>query len=392
MDTDQVLKRVQWMEDERRKDKDTIAMLESRLVALEGSLLAANQQAKQLSGELTRLATVVTRMDQYDTTLLQLRIENKRQVEELDKEVKKREEEAEKVRRVETKAIDGALAGLRKDIEAIAKLEKAMQARVEEGIQHRRTMDELAQRIETVRHEEEEYTRTYRLLEDGRRQDAKRLTDLQGEVAALRKQTDTLRGQNEVQATGLRKLETRLSELVAVEAERRDAMSTFLDRQALAQVERDRLWKDWQTRFETIEKQAADTETQLVAMDTTHRETKRAQAALEELSQRVERRISEIAEIQRLSEDRFRQEWTTFKADDQKRWTNYTLTQEEQRNEIRRQLDKLSGQLTQLEDGLQETQDLLQQANEMAGKRLQTLLATAHEWVAAYERTIGRSR
>jgi hypothetical protein len=112
---------------------------------------------------------------------------------------------------------------------------------------------------------------------------------------------------------------------------------------------------------------------------------------LEDLSQRVERRISEITEIQRLSEDRFRQEWVTFKADDQKRWTNYTLTQEEQRNESTRQFDKLAEQTTHIEDELQEVKDLLQQANELVEKRLQSILAIAHEWVTTYERTMGHS-
>ena len=169
-------------------------------------------------------------------------------------------------------------------------------------------------------------------------------------------------------------------------------MSTFLDKQNLTAVERDRIWKDWQVRFQTIEKQAGDVEAQLLQLDSTQREAKRAQATLEDLTQRVERRINEITEIQRLAEDRFRQEWVTFKADDQKRWTNYTLTQEEQRNEITRQFEKLAEQSTHMEDELQEIQDLLQQANELTEKRLQTLLATAHEWVSSYERTIGRSR
>jgi len=169
-------------------------------------------------------------------------------------------------------------------------------------------------------------------------------------------------------------------------------MAGFLDKQALTQVERERTWKEWQSRFGTIEKQAVDIETQLLTLDTTNREVKRAQASVEELTQRVERRINEITEIQRLSEDRFRQEWVTFKADDQKRWTNYTLTQEEQRSEITRQFEKLSERSTHLEDELQEVKDLLQQANELAEKRLQNILATAHEWVTAYEKTVGRSR
>ena len=243
-----------------------------------------------------------------------------------------------------------------------------------------------------VRTEEQEYTRTVRLLDDGRRQDGKRIVDLQGEVTALRKRVDDQRGDLSHCNNGLRKLEARLTELVSVEAERRDSMSAFLDKQALSQVERDRTWKDWQTRFDTIEKQARDIENQLLALDATNREVKRSQTAVDDLTQRVERRINEITEIQRLSEDRFRQEWITFKADDQKRWTNYTLTQEEQRGEISRQFDKLSEQSTQMEDELQEIADLLQQTNEQAEKRLQALLAMAHEWVTAYERTISHSR
>jgi chromosome segregation ATPase len=330
-------------------------------------------------------------MDQHDANLLQLRVETKHLIEELDKDIKKREDEAEKVRRVEVKAIDNNVVEVRKELGAIPKLEKGILTCAEDDVRMRRSIDELREKIEGVRHEEEEYTRTFRILEDGRRQDAKRLTDLQGEVAALRKRVDDHRGQIEVGNTGLRKIETRLNELVLVEAERRDAMTAFIDKQVLTQVERDRVWKEWQTRFETIEKQAIDVEAQLVTLESTHREAKRVQVSLEELTQRVERRINEITEIQRLVEERFRQEWMTFKADDQKRWTNYTLTQEEQRNEVNRQYTKIIEQVTQLEDSLQEIQDLVHQVNELAEKRLQALLALAHDWVSTYERTMGRA-
>jgi chromosome segregation ATPase len=392
MDVDQVLKRVQWMEDEHRKEKDALALLENRIVAYEGGIKGFNDQIKNLNTEITRLTTVVARMDQYDANLLQLRLENKRQVEELDKEIKKREEEADKVRRVEVKALDTSLQELRKELDILPRLEKGIQARVEEDTRLVRSVDEVRARLESVRRDEDEYTRTYRLLEDGRRQDAKRLTDLQGDLAVLRKQADSQRGQTELLNTGVRKLETRVNELVTVEVERREVMQAFLDKQALAQVERDRVWKDWQTRFETIEKQAADTEKQLVSLEATHREAKRTQLVLEELNQRVERRINEITEVQRLGEDRFRQEWVTFKADDQKRWTSYTLTQEEQRSESHRQFDRMAEQVTQLGDSLQEARDLLQQANELTEKRLQSLLAAVHDWVTSFERTIGRTR
>jgi DNA repair exonuclease SbcCD ATPase subunit len=392
MELDQILKRVQWMDDERRKDKDTISKLETRILALEGNLTGANQQVKELSSEITRLATIITRMDQYDTNLTQQRLETKKQIEELSKDTKKREEETEKIRRVELRNLDATIFELRKELEILPKLEKGIQSRAEEENRLNRALDELRSKIETFRRSEDEYTRTYRLLEDGRRQDSKRLTDLQGEVAATRKRVDDQRGQVELVNTSLKKVETRLHELLSVETERRDAQVAFLDKQNLVQVERDRTWKDWDTRFSTIEKQASDVEAQLAKLELTHREARRSQQSLEELTQRVERRISEMTEIQRLSEDRFRQEWVTFKADDQKRWTNYTLTQEEQRNEVIRQSERLIERITHLEDGLQEEQDLLQQMIEQSEKRLQGLLALSHQWVAENERTMGRVR
>jgi chromosome segregation ATPase len=392
MDTDQLQKRIQWVEEDRRKEKDAIALLENRLVSLEGNLSASLQQYKGLSSEITRLSAIITRMDQYDQALTKTRLESKQAVDELDKAIKMRIDESEKVQRVQIKSLDGTYADLQKQLEVLPKLDKNIQARVDIEIAIRRSLDELRGKIDAVRIEEEEYTRTIRLLEDGRRQDAKRIVDLQGEVNALRKRMDDQRGQNELSNTNQRKLETRLNELITVEDERRDAMTTFLNKQAVTQVERERTWKEWQTRFDTIETQAVDIESQLVILDTTHREVQRIQANIEELSQRVERRISEITEIQRLSEDRFRQEWVTFKADDQKRWTNYTLTLEEQRNEATRQFGKLAEQTTHIEDELQEVKDLLQQANELVEKRLQSMLQLAHEWVTSYERTMGNSR
>jgi hypothetical protein len=392
MELDQILQRVQWMDDERRKDKETITKLETRILSLEGNLNGANQQVKELSSEISRLSTIVTRMDQYDTNLTQQRLETKKIIEELDKDHKKREEETEKIRRVELRNLDATILELRKELEMLPKLEKGINSRVEEENRLNRAIDELRSNLESMRRSEDDYTRTYRLLEDGRRQDSKRLTDLQGELTATRKRVDDQRGQVELLNTSLKKVETRLNELLSVETERRDAQAAFLDKQNLIQVERDRIWKDWDTRFNTIEKQAGDVEAQLAKLELTHREARRSQQSLEELTQRVERRIGEMTEIQRLSEDRFRQEWVTFKADDQKRWTNYTLTQEEQRNEMLRQSERLIERLTHLEDGLQEEQDLLQQMIEQNEKRLQGLLALSHEWVAENERTIGRVR
>ena len=75
----------------------------------------------------------------------------------------------------------------------------------------------------------------------------------------------------ELTSNSIRKIETRLNELSMVEVERREAQVKFLEEQALLQVERERVWKEWQARFETIDTQTADIEMNLQTLDTTHR-------------------------------------------------------------------------------------------------------------------------
>lgn len=392
MDFDQVLKQLEWLNEERRKDKDIISKQEDRITAMEGNISAANQQVKDLSSEITRLSTVVNRMDEFDSSLLQQRLEINKQVEEQDKQTKKREEEMEKVRRVEMRSVDTSIAEMRQEHEAFSGINRSLQARVDEETRLGQQIDEIRVKIQDIQRTEEEYTRTYRLIEDGRRQDSKRLVDLQGEVTALRKRSDEHRGQMELVSSNLRKVENRLTETLAQDSDRQEAQDAFIEKQALQQVEFERTWKEWQAQIEKIDRQSEDVERQFTSLDSTHGEVKRLKGTIEELQSRIERRTNEITEVQRLAEERFRQEWVTFKADDQKRWTNYTLTQEEQRNELSRNLEKMGDQLIDQKLSLQEVQDIIHQMNEETERRLQSLLSMTHDWVAAYERIAGNIR
>lgn len=389
MDQSQLEKRVAWLDDEHRKDKNLIALLEERINALEGRIALTEHQNKDLTGEITRLSTIMGRMDHFDDSLEQHRVEFNKQFKNQAAISDQRADEITTVLRAEIRGFETSLADVRKGLEPIPGLRADIQARIQEEQRLARLITDLQQEINDLRRNEEEQSRIYRLIEDGRRQDVKRLTDIQGELTAVRKRSDEQRGRIDVTESSLRKVETRINELLAVERDRRDAQAGFLEKQALADVERDRTWKDWQARFSMIEKQSSDLESQLQILDTTHLTIKRMQDGVDDLILRVERRINEIVEMQRLAEERFRQEWTTFKADDQKRWTNYTLSQDEQRTETGRRFDRVADRVTYLEDSLQEIQDSLQQFNELTIKRLQSLLSAAHEWVSDYERSQG---
>jgi mevalonate kinase len=96
--------------------------------------------------------------------------------------------------------------------------------------------------------------------------------------------------------------------------------------------------------------------------------------------------------MQRLAEDRLRQEWVTFRADDQKRWTGYTLSQDEGVKDVRKVVDKLEERISALDEVQQITQDQLHQTADATEGQLQELMNVAHEWLSAYERIMGHGK
>jgi len=392
MDNEQLEKRLEWLEDERRKDKLLVATLQDRIANLEEKTQPIDQRFKELEGEVTRIATSLLRFNQIETAMAQMRQELSRMIQDIEKQRSEKEREIEKIRLADNESVNRSLGEIRKTLEVLPEIRKTLQARAEGENRLGREIEELEQKILLIRRADDEYKRQIKLLEESQRQDAKRLTDLQGEVTALRKRQEEQRGKIDLNADSVRKIETRISELTAAESERRQSQIAFMEKQNMLAIERERVWKDWQVRFEQIEAQSSNLDNQLQSLESTQRAVKRAQEAFEEITNRFERRINEITEMQRLVEDRFRQEWVSFKADDQKRWTNYTLAQEEQQRELLRSVGKLEERLMLLEDLIQEFQDFSHQITEETTSRLQSLLALVRNWNEEQEKAISRKR
>ncbi|HHY89550.1 MAG TPA: hypothetical protein GYA06_11590 [Chloroflexi bacterium] len=392
MDLEQITQRLEWLDNERRKDKLTIATLEERLSVLEESLPGLKEETSELTADLARMKASLARFEQVEASIVQLRVDLTRAVEAVDRQRIEQMREAEKARAADLEQVQKSIAEVRHGLDAIPELRRSLQARMEEDFRLARLIEEVNKKITDYRRSDDEYRRALKVMEESQRQESKRLADVQSEIAAFRKRIEEQRGKSDVVTDIVRKLEARINDLQAAESERRQAQAVFIDKMTLQAVDRERTWKEWQTRFEMIEKQAVDLDAQLQMLDATHRQVRRAQEAFDEITERFERRINEITELQRLVEDRFRQEWVTFKADDQKRWTNYTLAHDERDKELSRAFAKLEERIVMLEDITQEARDLITEIQTETQKRLQALLALSRSWMEAFEETGPRAR
>ncbi len=386
MDQEQIEKQLEWLESSRREDKQTISTLQKKITDLESVLEKTNEYIKTLDAEIVKTGVRVTKIDAFDEAITAHRKEVQKELTAVENRAKKRETYAKEKYEKQINGLNTDLAKIEDKVSKIPDPKDKIDKLDKEGSKRDIQIIELGEKIKEEKSSHQDLARMIKILEDERSTDRNRLTDLQGEVTALRKRIEENRAQYEIAVETQKKTDTRLAELMAEEDKRRDRQREFLDEVSRNQLDTEKIFDDWTRRFTAIEERAETLTSALQTYSEIEVSLRKAQSQFDDIIEQITRRIHEITEMQRLGEERFRQEWTTFKSDDQKRWVNYTLTQEEQAKEGVRRHDRLNERLTTLEETFQDLNDSVQHNSEQMETMMQGLMDVLREWLATNER------
>ncbi len=313
MDNEQLEKRIKWLDDERRKDKTIISELENRLLKLEEKLNAVNTKTREYDSDLTRLRTSVTRVDDFETDLGVFRLDRKKELKDHEKMTKSWIADAKKDLRTQLRGLETQQKKLLEENKKIKILENDMNTRVEEENRFNASLREMENSYDDIKKDNKEYQRDIKAAKLEREKEIKRVADMQAEQSALRKRVDEVRGLLDLVSSDNQKIKSRIQEVESTRRDLKKDQETFLEQANLKSTERETTWKNWMAQFDSVEKQAQDLDEQMTKLDTTHRGIKRMQDELKDLSSLLDRRVNEITEMQRLADEKFRAEWTTFK-------------------------------------------------------------------------------
>ena len=393
MEFEQLVKRLEWLDEEHRKTRTSLLTLEERIAALYSNIEVVAKQIKPLDKRIADVASTASRLDQFDAIFAKQREDMNKALDEIEKRRQKQDNEVAKRHQQDLEPLVKALSDLRKSIDSeFPPIKRDIKARIIEEIRLEKEIKELRPPIDESVRIAHEATLNQRVFEEARKQEAKRVADLQGELTALRVRIDEARAKADLNADGWKNMDIRIKELMSSETERKAAQIAFIDQQSIVHMDRERSIKEWKEKFDSVKQQTQTVETQIQALEEMMRGAKRAQEMYTELNVKLERRINEVTEMQRLAEERLRQEWVTFKADDQKRWTGYTLSQDEGSKDVRRAVQKLEERIRALDESTQVMQDQLHQTTDATEGQLQELMNVAHEWLSAYERIMGHGK
>ncbi|MEJ2759570.1 MAG: hypothetical protein P8046_13900 [Anaerolineales bacterium] len=147
MDQEQLEKRIEWLEKERREDKQAIALLEKRLANFESSVGKSGEQIQDLESEITQLGVKLTRLDTFDHALSVVRTDVKKELEGYEKEFKKREKVAKQRQEESASELIQKIEEVSIDLRQYTGLPKRIDANQQEIFSQNRKFDELDKRI-----------------------------------------------------------------------------------------------------------------------------------------------------------------------------------------------------------------------------------------------------
>jgi chromosome segregation ATPase len=389
---DSLEKRLTWLDDQRRKDAELLRKLTSQLKAAEDLVGKHNRQLQEFSAELSRLGVVAAKIQAVDETLGKHRQEVSRQLESAEMRRAEREKSLEQLRRKDHDEVAKGIAEVRQEMSGLVDLRREFDTRRDEEVRLARSVSSLGERLDGLAGGQQNQEQALAGHEDSHKQEGRRAAELQSEVTDLRLRQEGMRGSLDTVEDRIRQLEIRSAEFTAAEVERRESTGVWMESQNLRMADLERVWGEYARRFEAFEKRAGEIDERVRAFEDTHRAMRQLQGDLGKTLERLERRIAEIGEVQRLSEDRQKQEWSSFQAEDQRRWSAFKLSHDEQNQEHTRLHQRLADEATRLEEAATQALHGAIRMEDSTQRRLTELLAMLREWAGEAERRPTRVR
>jgi len=357
MEPELLEKKMEWLESERRETNALIKGLQERIETFEKWLSTESQRREALQDEIGTLQARTQKIGQLDEALTNHRKEVSRQLEIAEKRRSEKEEGLDAIRKADLAAITRNIDELRESLTEINELQKTIETIRADESRATSERDALRKLVDGAVRASEESSGQMSLQTDEVRRMGRTLAEADAEIANLKKLLTQSEGKVEAIEDRTRRAEMRLAELVASEDERQSAQEVWLEKQNLQMVEYQHSWAQWERRFGEIETVADALNERVAAFQATFSKLKQMQTDLEEVILRLERRINEITEMQRLAENRLEQAWTAFQSDTQKRWSTFKLTEDErwrEHDKLHEKLDAQLGEVTKLAARLEE--------------------------------------
>lgn len=388
MDLAEVRNLVKWLDEQQRKGRQDLAVLKQQIESHQREMDDMSRRFQEIEHENTSLQVQLTRLGQVDKLLENLRAELTHLVEQSDERRIQSEKESERLRIVEHQAHTRAIAEIRDELKPIGRLLEDMESRRAEDERLSTAVGALQNQMLVVESRVDERVVDVTYLEETQRQDARRIAEVQQDILEQQKRIDSLQGKQTVLDDSIVRAEPRLERLEQGDAERKQLTREFVEQAKLADQQRTQQLDRWADKLEEFEELMQGYARQWRHFEEQHRLSKEATVDLNEFRKRLEQRQTELAELQRVEDERMRQRWTEFLTEDEKRQKQRQLEIEQFTKEQKRERENHQEQVQALQGRFDKSLEDIKGLYVLQEKYADTFRQLTRMWLEGYESVV----
>jgi len=386
MDITQLTQLVRWLEAERRKDRAIIQALQEKVESQASELTLQARRINELEGRLAQAKAELTRFNQIEQALEQLREELTQLVERTEVKRLKAEQEMKRLREVEREDIARQLGELRKMIRPLLRLPDDLTSLRTEDSRLNGMIMSLQQTLKDLERLLESRTEPIAYLNEHVRQNSQRITDLTQETSRLFKQLGDLADKLPLLEQAIQRKNKTIDEA----AEMLQQQAQLIEAQRVDHFRWEQQVTEWAELVKEIQEKADLLAAQSQRFVEHREEVRRALAQLQKFQERLAVQMNEVAERQRLAEERQKQALEEWQAARAREWKHFTVLNEEKWRENARHTEKIVSRISAVESHLPTLYGQVQALWEIEEAWAQTFMAGPREWLAHWNDLVKR--
>lgn len=325
MELSQLEQMIRWLDEERKRDKALILTLQEHAEQQTHTIEAQAVEIERLHQDIVELRTDLQRTGDYPALIEKTHRDLNSNLEEFKTLVRRERLESEQMRRSEIEIVNEQLTEMDKKMRAVLRYEELLKAR-ESGEQRLQgqiqvisnTMADLTKRVE-------DRLQSIVYLEEQRRADTRRVAAAEGELVGLRKGIDELVAKQVRLEDSVRKIPTRVEEAVQIAK----SYDPRIEELRVADFQREQRVKQYMEQAERVNVEVTRMVEQTQKYTLLYNQNKQALDGLDAFQVRLEKRQNEIAEMQRLTEERLRHQWEEWQATFARDWQKRLVAEED---------------------------------------------------------------
>ncbi len=305
MEMTQVTQMLQWLEEERRKDKALIAALQEQVRGQAEPITQQAAQIQELQVKMTSVQNLISQVTDFEDTVSNYKSEVLFELDRRDEARKKEKAESDRLRKIEHEAIIDRLGELDKQIQVLPRYDEALKARQVEDQRLSEAIQRVAVAIKDLEKRSDDRVQSVTYLEEQRRADNRRIGALEHDTTELRKKAETLAAKLPLMEDAIQKQKPRIDEAIAETKKYEKPIEEL----RISDFQREQKMKQYLDQGEQVAKEMERVLLQTQGFIEQQQAVKRTLDKAETFQARIEKRQNEVAEMQRLAEDRVKRQW-----------------------------------------------------------------------------------